>query len=90
MPTPPGNAPLTSSMPPADQIAHLAVLYDAFANALDPFLAERDQAERVFNQEVSNWFDQTAEPRPKFQEFRKAVILRCRLHLKAERRPPAL
>jgi len=30
----------------------LAVLYDRFANALDPFAPERDQAEMIFEQEV--------------------------------------
>ena len=36
-------------------IPTLARLYDAFANALDPFTEERDEAERVFEHEVALW-----------------------------------
>jgi len=37
-----------------EQIAALARLYDRFAHALDPFSAERDEAERVFMQDVAD------------------------------------
>lgn len=38
---------------PAERIPQLAVLYDRFANTLDPFAPERDQAEMLFEQEVA-------------------------------------
>ena len=50
MSTPPADALL--DIIPAEKVAILARLYDRFAQALDPFSEERDQAERVFQQEV--------------------------------------
>ena len=38
---------------PAERIPQLAILYDRFANAFDPFAPERDQAEMLFEQEVT-------------------------------------
>ena len=52
MPAPSDDAFVTGS---ADPIAALASLYDRFAYALDPFSKERDEAERVFMQDVANW-----------------------------------
>ena len=45
-----------------ETIAQLAVLYDRFANALDPFTPERDQAEALFEQEVATIYDKLARP----------------------------
>ena len=45
------------SAAPKEQIAALASLYDRFAQALDPFSPERDEAERVFMQDVAQWYD---------------------------------
>ena len=39
------------------KIASLASLYDRFAHALDPFEPERDEAERMFMQEIATWYD---------------------------------
>lgn len=64
-------------------IPALAVLYDRFAHSLDPFSEERDEAERVFMQDVADWYDLITPPKPSLHEFRKAVILRCKKHLTA-------
>jgi len=55
MPPPPEDAQLGGV--PAETIAQLAVLYDRFANALDPFAPERDQAEMLFEREVARVYD---------------------------------
>ena len=75
---------------PAGRIPELAVLYDRFANALDPFAPERDQAEMLFEQEVVTLYDHLPTPKPDLATFKKAVILRCRRHLRATSKPPAL
>ena len=82
MPETPEDARLESHIP-AEQIAHLAVLYDKFAHALDPFSEERDEAERIFLEEVASWYDTLNPPKPKLHEFRKGIIIRCKRHLKA-------
>jgi hypothetical protein len=79
MPTPPADAFLTSAS--KEQIAALAGLYDRFAHALDPFSPESDEAERVFMQNVADWFDSLPPPKPPLHEFRKAIIMRCKRHL---------
>jgi hypothetical protein len=67
-----------------DQIAAFAILYDAFANALDPFSPERDNAEKVFQQDVAALYDVMPDHlKPSLQDFRKAIILRCKRHLAA-------
>ena len=63
------------------EIPGLAKLYDEFANALDPFSAQRDDAEKVFMQNVAEWYDALANPKPTLAEFRKGVIIRCKRHL---------
>jgi hypothetical protein len=68
---------------PEDKIPCLAALYDKFAYALDPFSEERDNAERVFMEEIANWHDWLPTPKPTLQEFRKGVITRCIRYLKA-------
>ena len=85
MSTPPADAPLEHVS--AEKIAVLAKLYDRFAQALDPFSDERDQAERVFQQEIADLFDRLNPPKPNFQAFQKGIILRCRRHLRATDRP---
>jgi hypothetical protein len=70
-----------------DQIAALATLYDRFAHALDPFSSERDEAERSFMHDIEKWYDSFPAPKPSLHEFRKAVIVRCRKHLRANAKP---
>jgi hypothetical protein len=76
MQTPPADALVETIS--AERIAVLARLYDRFAHALDPFSEERDQAERVFAQELADLYDRLQPPKPEFQVFRRKVILRCR------------
>ena len=73
----------------AERIPLLAVLYDRFANALDPFAPERDQAEMIFEQEVVTLYDNLPAPKPDLVAFKKAVILRCRRHLRATEKTPS-
>ena len=88
MPTSPADALLTSAS--KEQIAALARLYDRFAHALDPFSPERDEAERVFMQDVAEWYDSLQPPKPSLHDFRKAVILRCKRHLVTTDKPSAI
>ena len=88
MPTPPEDARL-AAVPP-ERVEQLAVLYDRFANALDPFAPERDQAEMLFEREVAALHDALPAPRPDAQAFKRAMILRCRRHLKATEKPPTI
>ena len=73
-----------------EQIAAFATLYDAFAHALDPFAPARDNAEKVFLHDVAAWYDTIPEPKPPLQDFRKAVILRCKRHLAATNKPSGI
>ena len=86
MPSPSDDAPISGVSP--DCIPPLAVLYDRFANALDPFAPERDQAEALFDQEVARLYDALPRPKPDLHTFKKAVIFRCRRHLRATDKPP--
>ena len=61
-----------------------------FAHALDPYSPERDRAEQVFQQEIVELYDQLERPKPELHAFQKAVILRCRLHLRASEKPPSV
>jgi hypothetical protein len=88
MPTPPADALVETIS--AGQIAGLARLYDRFAHALDPFSAERDQAERAFQQEIANLYERLEQPKPQFHVFQKAVIIRCRRYLRASDRPASV
>ena len=57
MPPASDDAPL-GGLPPGS-IEQLAVFYDRFANALDPFAPARDQAEALFDLEVARLFART-------------------------------
>ncbi|MBI1748895.1 MAG: hypothetical protein HYR55_20265 [Acidobacteria bacterium] len=74
---------------PAESVPQLAVLYDRFANALDPFAPERDQAEMLFEQEVARLYDALPPPKPNVHTLKKGIILRCRRHLRATDKPPS-
>ncbi len=86
MPPASDDAPL-GGLPPGS-IEALAVLYDRFANALDPFAPARDQAEALFDLEVARLFDDLPAPKPDLHTFKKAIILRRRRHLRATDKPP--
>ena len=63
------------------EIASLAELYDRFANALDPFSEERDNAERVFMSELAGYYDRIQHLSINYRDFKRAIILRCKRHL---------
>ncbi len=88
MPTPPGD-PVVESVS-AERIALLAKLYDRFAHALDPYSPERDRAEQVFQQEIVDLYDRLQGSKPDLHAFKRAVILRCRRHLRASDKPPSV
>jgi len=85
MPETPGDAPLGQFL--REEIPRLAVLYDRFAHALDPFDPAVDMAEKTFNSEVRSWFDLLPNPKPDFREYRRHVIALCRAQLRASDRP---
>jgi hypothetical protein len=62
MPPPTPDAPLEDS--PKSYIHGLATLYDRFAHALDPFSPERDEAERIFEQDIASLYDSLSSPKP--------------------------
>lgn len=75
-----------------DAITQLAGLYDLAANSLDPFSADRAEAERLLNVELRRLYDEIVgvlRPQPviEFRDFKRAVITRCRKHLQATDRP---
>jgi hypothetical protein len=72
---------------PSERIPQLAILYDRFANALDPFAPERDQAEMLFEQEVVRYHEALPPPKPDPSTFRKGLILRCRRPRRATDKP---
>ena len=73
-----------------ERIETLATLYDRFAHALDPFSPERDEAERIFTQEVASLFDEYGGGGMSLHDFRKAVILRCKRHLSSTNKPSSV
>ena len=85
MPTAP-ESPFVAGIP-AEQIAALAQLYDRFAHALDPFSSQRDEAERVFMQDVAQLYDNLPPPKPSLVDFRRGVVVRCRRYLSATDKP---
>lgn len=88
MPEASGNAPIADLL--RLEIPRLAVLYDRFAHAIDPFDPASDLAEQTFNSELGNWFDSLPDPKPTFRDFRKHVITLCRQHLRASDKPPSI
>jgi hypothetical protein len=68
----PGDAPLAEFW--REEIPRLAVLYDRFAHALDPFDLGVDLAEQTFNSELASLFDTVPTPKPDFHVFRRHVI----------------
>ena len=84
----------------ANSIPALAQLYDRFANALDPYAPERDQAEQAFQQEIAGLYDHWLTSEGKRgthlvlshnpDTFRRMIILLCRRHLKATDHPSSL
>jgi hypothetical protein len=84
----PGDAPLEEFL--REEIPRLAILYDRFAHALDPFDPAVDVAEQTFNSEVRNWFDLLPNPKPGFRDFRRHLIALCRAHLRAGDRPSSV
>ncbi len=87
MPETPGDARLAEFL--RAEIPRLAVLYDRFAHAIDPFDPASDIAEQMFNSELGNWFDALPQPKPAFRDFRRYVIQLCRQHLRATDKPPS-
>lgn len=73
----------TDALIKSERIYSLASLYDRFAHALDPFSSDRDTAEEAFFNEVTAMYESIAEPKPTLHEFTKAVIVRCKKHIKA-------
>jgi hypothetical protein len=88
MPETPGDAPLGEFL--REEIPRLAVLYDRFAHALDPFDPACDVAEQTFNSELASWFDLLPGPKPTFREFRRHVITLCRHYLRASDKPTTI
>jgi hypothetical protein len=85
MPTAP-ESPFVAGIS-AEQIAALAKLYDRFVHALDPFSSQRDEAERVFMEDVAVLYDNLPSPKPSLVDFRRGVVLRCRRYLDATDKP---
>jgi hypothetical protein len=83
-----GNARLEEFL--REQIPRLAILYDRFAYALDPFDQSRDIAEQTFNSELATWFDALPEPRPTFREFRRHIITLCLRYLRRGDKPSSI
>ena len=64
-----------------EQIEELAVLYDAFAHALDPFDPARDAAEAQFMEKLTRHHAAIA-PRTGFPDFRREAVRVCKLFLR--------
>jgi len=93
MQSPEGNAQLDPDSLDTilSQIPNLAAFYDGFNHSLDPFSEQANHCEKVFNDEVAEWFDSLLDSpsnkKPSFRDFRRLVILLCKRHLKASRSP---
>jgi hypothetical protein len=70
------------------RIVALASLYDQAVNSLDPYDSRSDKAEEEFERNICEWHDQlpALPDKPSLREFRRAVIRRCRSHIKATER----
>jgi hypothetical protein len=66
-------------------------LYDRFAHSDNPFDLAAYKAEATFNENVQWWFDAFVRGKCPFQDFRKAVIKRCKLQIiKESKNPPSV
>ena len=63
-------------------------LYDRFAHSNDPFDVTADKAEATFNENVQWWYDAFVRGKIPFQDFRKAIIRRCKLQIINELKKP--
>ena len=78
------------------QIPALSILYDRWANSLDPFAAGIDEAEMAFSQTLAQMFDFVKQSDAEgtsavdFRAFRRYVISKCKAHLAATRKHPTL
>jgi hypothetical protein len=84
----PGDAPLAEFW--RQEIPRLAVVYDRFAHALDPFDPTVDFAEQTFNSELASLFDSLPAPKPEFRAFRRHLIALCRAHLRTLDKPASI
>ena len=65
-------------------------LYDKFAHAKDPFDPAADKAEATFNENVQAWYDFFLKGKLPFQDFRKAVVWRCKQQIIKELKKPLI
>ena len=78
-----------------EDIARLALSYDRFVHALDPFSEDAAAAEREFKRALADCFDTACIRNPElkqvgFPTFRREVIKRCRHHLRVSNKPPSV
>lgn len=64
-------------------------LYDKFAHAKSPVDPAADKAETAFNQTIQVWYDVLVQSKFSFQDFRKAVIKRCKQQIINELKNPS-
>lgn len=63
-------------------IVRVAPLYERFAYSLDLDDRKQDQAMRIFDLEMATRYDALPVPKVTFQEFRRGVVVRCKMYLK--------
>lgn len=78
-----------------EDLARLALSYDRFVHALDPFSEDTAAAEREFKRDLADCFDVACIRNPElkqlgFPAFRREIIKRCRKHLKATDKPTSV
>jgi len=64
-----------------DEIKALALLYDRYANAIDPFAEDRDRAEHAFGQLLEQLYCCRGDG-IEFHEFRRKAVTLCRAYLR--------
>ena len=67
-------------MIPEEQLKELALFYDRFAHAIDPFSPERDKAEELFYRRLESLRCQHALGSD-YRAFRREAIRQCKLYL---------
>ena len=75
---------------PRREFDSIVRLYDRFAHPKEPFDLTADKAEATFNQEVQVWYDHFVQGKLPFQDFRKAIIRRCKLQIINELKKPLI